>query len=111
MKELEEIDILSSIFADHNPISVLSGWKSRKFNWKLNIAYLKNEDFKKQAKEELEFFFKQNLRPETSVLMVWELSKAFFQRNSHKIHNKAKKRKTKKNMRPWKGEQPQMRGS
>ena len=59
MKELEQIDILLTTFADHSPILLQLGSKPKEFNWKLNTSHQKNEGFIKQVKEDMNFFFKQ----------------------------------------------------
>lgn len=63
MKELEEIEILPSTLADHNPIILKLSTQKKRWTWRLNTEQLKDENLVKQMMKEMKVFFKQNIQP------------------------------------------------
>lgn len=55
MYNMEEVDILPSTFADHNPLMIKLRTTHKRFNWRLNVSHLNHEKFVKDVKEEMIF--------------------------------------------------------
>lgn len=96
MKDFEEVEILPNTYADHNAIMFKLGTQNKSFSWRMNTSHLKGEQFVKKVKEERTFIFQVNFKPETSMEMVWDASKAFFRGLAIRHASSKQKEKQKK---------------
>lgn len=77
--EVQETETETNIWAYHNPIKISwRGTKSKRKRWTLNVTILKDEEFIEKTKKEMEFYFKENAREETSPQMIRDAAKAYF---------------------------------
>lgn len=77
-KELKDAKILPGTFADHRPLWISLNDYPKRRQWRLNKRMLQSETFVQSAKKEMDNFFVQNMGKGTSMLTVWDVSKAFF---------------------------------
>uniref|UniRef100_A0A2D4PQA1 Endonuclease/exonuclease/phosphatase domain-containing protein n=1 Tax=Micrurus surinamensis TaxID=129470 RepID=A0A2D4PQA1_MICSU len=78
LKEVQDIKILTNIWADHNPLQII--WKDRRYKksrWTLNSQLLKEQGYTQKIKEELIGFFNCNRKQDTSLQNLWDTMKAY----------------------------------
>uniref|UniRef100_A0A8D0B4D1 exodeoxyribonuclease III n=1 Tax=Salvator merianae TaxID=96440 RepID=A0A8D0B4D1_SALMN len=88
-----EVDILPKTLADHNPVKVVIGCRTRKSKWRLNEYILKKEEMIQQCKRKLREYFEDNLGKGTPLNTVWDASKAFMRGHLIRMNNEMKKKK------------------
>uniref|UniRef100_A0A670YX33 Reverse transcriptase domain-containing protein n=1 Tax=Pseudonaja textilis TaxID=8673 RepID=A0A670YX33_PSETE len=77
ISNIQEINIETGIWADHNPMTIKWKGQRRRSRWTLNNAILKEKDFTQWMDKELAFFFSENKKEDTSMQNVWDTMKAY----------------------------------
>ena len=103
LNKFKKIEIISSIFSDHNTMKVEINHKKNTGKhpktWKLNNMLLNSEWVNNEIKEEIQRYLETNENEDTTIQSLWDTEKAILRWKSialHAYHKKKKERKTEK---------------
>lgn len=91
IKDINNVDYLPKSFADHNPILLEIGTRSKPLYWKLNTFDLQDKEFIGETKGLLTEFLKININSVKYQRTVWDTVKAYFRGIT--IKHRAKKKR------------------
>ena len=82
--KLRKIEILSSIFCDHNAMRLDIKYRKKtiknKNTWRLNIMLLNNQDIPKEIKEDIKKYIETNENENMTTQNLWDAAKAVLRR-------------------------------
>ena len=80
LSKFKKIEIASSIFSDHNAMRLDINYKEKtarnKNTWRLNNAFLNNQQFTEEIKREIKKFIETNDNENTTTQNLWGAAKA-----------------------------------
>ena len=80
LSKFNKIEIISSIFADHNPMRLESNYREKnvknKNTWRLNNTLLNNQEITEEIKEEIKKYLETNDNENTMIQNLWDTAKA-----------------------------------
>uniref|UniRef100_A0A2D4HTE2 Uncharacterized protein n=2 Tax=Micrurus TaxID=8634 RepID=A0A2D4HTE2_MICLE len=95
ISNIQEINIETSTWADHNLLKVIWKGQRKRSRWTMNDSILKEKKFNQFMERELDFFFKENRKEETSVQNVWDIT-AYIRLTIIYVGRRNRKRQTQK---------------
>uniref|UniRef100_A0A2D4HBF5 Uncharacterized protein n=1 Tax=Micrurus lemniscatus lemniscatus TaxID=129467 RepID=A0A2D4HBF5_MICLE len=78
LRDIQNIEILPYMWADHNPLQII--WKDqicKRNGWTLNPQILKEKEYIQKIREKLGVFFKFNKKQDTLLKTLWDTMKAY----------------------------------
>ena len=80
LSKFKKIEIVSSIFSDHNAIRRDINYKKKTVRntntWRLNITFLNNQQVTEEIKREIKKFLETNANENTTTQNLWDAAKA-----------------------------------
>ena len=80
LSEFKKIEIVSSIFSDHNTMRLDINYKKKTVRntntWRLNSTFLNNQQVTEEVKREIRKFLETNDNENTTTQNLWDASKA-----------------------------------
>ena len=80
LRKLKKIEIISSIFSDHNGLKLETNFKrkTQKYSniWKVNIMLLYNDWINNEIKKEIKKYLETNENEHTTTSKLWDVVKA-----------------------------------
>ena len=96
--KLKKIEIVSSIFSDHNAMRLDINYKKRSLKntntWRLNNTQLNNQVITAEIKEEIKKYLETNENGDTTTQNLWNAAKAVLRGEFIAIQSYLKKRET-----------------
>ena len=82
LSKFKEIEIISSIFSDHNAMRLDINYKKKKTvrntnTWRLNNMFLNNQQVTEEIKREIKIFLETNDNENMTTQNLWDAAKAF----------------------------------
>ena len=80
LSEFKKIEIVSSIFSDHNTMRLDINYKKKTVRntntWRLNNTFLNNQQVTQEIKRDINKFLETNDNENTTTQNLWDASKA-----------------------------------
>ena len=80
LDKFQKIEIISSIFSDHNAMRLGINYKKRTVKntntWRLNNTLLNNQEITEKIKEEIKKYLETNDNENTRTQNLWDTAKA-----------------------------------
>ena len=96
--KFKKIDILSSIFSDHNAKRLDINYRKKsvknKNTWTLNNTLLKNQEITEEIKQKIKKYLETNDKENTKAQNIWDAAKAVLRGKFIAIHTYLKKQET-----------------
>ena len=98
LNKFKKIEIISSIFSDHNRLKLETNLKKKNTkhskSWRLNSMLLNNEWVKNEIRGEIKKFLETKENELTTIQNLWDTAKAFLRGKFIAIQAYLKKRET-----------------
>ena len=96
LSKFKKIDIVSSIFSDHNTMRLDINYKKKTVRntktWRLNNTFLNNKQVTEEIKREIKKFLETNDNENTTTQNLWDAAKAVLRGKFIAIQSYRKKR-------------------
>ena len=96
--KFKKIEIVSSIFSDHNAMRLDNNYRKRTVKntntWRLNNTLLNNQEITEEIKEEVKKYLETNDNENTTTQNLWDEAKAFLRGKFAAIQSYLKKQET-----------------
>ena len=97
LRKFKKIEIVSSIFSDHNTIRLEINYRKKtvknKNTWKLNSTLLNNQESTEEIKEEIKKYIETNDNENMKTQNLWDAAKAVLRGNFIAIQSHLKNKK------------------